>query len=101
MLSLIYKTFDRLDSSVDFSLSLQAISHGYWDKKQVRNSDAIIMTPSFGYLFNVKKGAISIGIQKPYFLSGGFGWNEEEIKQTTKAWQLIFAYRSMAKQIKL
>ena len=26
--------------------------------------------------------------------------DEEEIEQTTKAWQLIFAYRSMAKEIK-
>ena len=58
------------------------------------------MTPSFGYLFNVKKGAISIGIQKPYFLSGGCGWNDGEIEATTKAWQLVLAYRSMAKQIK-
>ena len=100
MLSVIYKTFDRLDSSVDLSLSLQSISHAYWDNEQISNSDAIIMTPSFGYLFNVKKGAISIGIQKPYFLSGGFGWNDGEIEETTKAWQLVLAYRSMAKQIK-
>ena len=100
VLSVIYKTFDRLDSSVDLSLSLQSVSHAYWDNEQISNSDAIIMTPSFGYLFNVKKGAISIGIQKPYFLSGGFGWNDGEIEETTKAWQIIVAYRSMAKQIK-
>ena len=97
---MIYKTCDKLDSSVDLSLSLQSLSHSYWDNKQVSNSDAIIMTPSFGYLFNVKKGAISIGIQKPYFLSGGFGLNDGEIEQTVKAWQLVLAYRSMAKQIK-
>ena len=97
MLSVIYKTFDRLDSSVDLSLSLQSISHAYWDNEQISNSDAIIMTPSFGYLFNVKNGAISIGIQKPYFLEGGYGWNEDNIKETTNAWQLIIAYRSKIK----
>ena len=58
------------------------------------------MTPSFGYLFNVKKGAISIRIQKPYFLWGGFGWNDGEIEETTKACQLVLSYRSMAKKIK-
>ena len=33
-------------------------------------------------------------------LLGGFGWNDGEIEETTKAWQLILAYRSMVKQIK-
>ena len=96
LLSVIYKTFDKLDSSVDLSLSLQSISHAYWDNKQVSNSDAFIMAPSFSYLFNVKKGAISIGVQKPYFLSGGFGWNDGDIEETTKAWQFVLSYRSVS-----
>ena len=97
VLNIIYKTFDKIDGAIDLSMGLQSLSLASWDNEPVANSDAIIMTPSFSYLFNLKKGAISIGIQKPYFLEGGYGWNEDNIKETTKAWQLIIAYRSKIK----
>ena len=97
VLNIIYKTFDKIDGAIDLSLGLQSLSLASWDNEPVANSDAIIMTPSFSYLFNLKKGAISIGIQKPYFLEGGYGWNEDNIKETTNAWQLIIAYRSKIK----
>ena len=97
VLNIIYKTFDKIDGAIDLSMGLQSLSLASWDNEPVANSDAIIMTPSFSYLFNLKKGAISIGIQKPYFLEGGFGWNDDNIKETTKAWQLIIAYRSKIK----
>jgi len=97
VLNIIYKTFDKIDGAIDLSMGLQSLSLASWDNEPVANSDAIIMTPSFSYLFNLKKGAISIGIQKPYFLEGGYGWNENNIKETTNAWQLIIAYRSKIK----
>ena len=97
VLNIIYKTFDKIDGAIDLSMGLQSLSLASWDNEPVANSDAIIMTPSFSYLFNLKKGAISIGIQKPYFLEGGYGWNEDDIKETTNAWQLIIAYRSKIK----
>jgi len=97
VLNIIYKTFDKIDGAIDLSMGLQSLSLASWDNEPVANSDAIIMTPSFSYLFKLKKGAISIGIQKPYFLEGGYGWNEDNIKETTNAWQLIIAYRSKIK----
>tara|TARA_Y100000588_G_scaffold383837_1_gene473971 strand:+ start:356 stop:1276 length:921 start_codon:yes stop_codon:yes gene_type:complete len=96
VISAIYKRFDKLDGSIDISLGIQSFSLAYWGNKPSPNSDAFTMTPSLSYLFNLKKGALSIGLQKPFFLSGSFAGNEGDIKQTTKVWQLIVAYRSMS-----
>jgi len=93
-LSAIYKNFDSIDSSIDLSIGVQSLSQAYWNNIPSPNSEALVITPSFSYLFNLKKGAISIGIQKPIFISGSFAGNEGNIDQTTKVWQLVLSYRS-------
>ena len=45
--------------------------------------------------FNLKKGALSIGIQKPFFIKGSFSGNEGDIEQRVKVWQLVLSYRSL------
>ncbi len=94
ILSAIYKRFDSIDSSIDLSIGVQSLSKAYWNNIPSPNSDALVITPSFSYLFNLKKGAISIGIQKPIFISGSFAGNEGDIDQTTEVWQLVLSYRS-------
>ena len=75
---------------------MQSLSKAYWNNIPAPNSEAFILTPSFSYLFNLKKGALSISIQKPIFISGSFAGNEGDIDQKTKVWQLVLAYRSIA-----
>lgn len=96
VLSTIYKRFDNLDGSLDLSLSIQKLSQAYWGNNPSPNSEALILTPSLSYLFPLKKGALSIGIQKPFFISGSFAGNEGDIKQTTKVWQFSLSYRTMS-----
>lgn len=96
VLSTIYKRFDKLDGSLDLSLGIESLSKSYWNDIPSPNSSALSLTPSLGYLFNVKKGAISISVQKPFFISGSFAGNEDNIEQETEVWQLILTYRSMA-----
>ena len=97
--SSIFKRFDKLDGAIDLSLGIESLSEGYWKNIPSPNSSALIVVPSLGYLFNVKKGAISISIQKPVFISGSFGLNDGDIKQETKFWQLILSYRSLPYKI--
>lgn len=93
--STIYKRFDSLDGSIDFSIGMQQLSQAYWGNDPAPNSAALVLTPSLSYLFSLKKGALSIGIQKPIFISGSFAGNEGDIEQKTKVWQLIISYRSI------
>ena len=91
--STIYKRFDSLDGSIDLSVGVQSLSQTYWNNEPSPNSEAFVITPSFSYLFNLKKGAISIGLQKPIFITGSFSGNEGDIDQKTKVWQFVLSYR--------
>ena len=95
VLSTIYKRCDSLDGSIDLSIGVQTLSQAYWYNEPSPNSEALVITPSFNYLFNLKKGALSIGIQKPFFIKGSFSGNEGDIKQRVKVWQLVLSYRSL------
>ena len=94
--STIYKRFDSLDGSIDLSVGIQSLSQAYWNNEPSPNSEAFVITPSFSYLFNLKKGAISIGLQKPIFITGSFSGNEGDIDQKTKVWQFVLSYRLVA-----
>ena len=97
--STIYKRFDRLDGSLDLSLGIESLSKEYWNDIPSPNSSVFMITPSLSYLFNIKKGALSISLQKPIFIKGSFNKNEGDLEQDTGVWQLIISFRSMAKKI--
>jgi len=97
LFSTIYKRFDKLDGSMDMSLGIESLSKAYWHDKPSPNSSALVIIPSIGYLFNIKKGALSISIQKPIFITGSFAGNEGDIAQKTNIWQLILSFRSIPK----
>ena len=97
--STIYKRFDKLDGALDFSLGVEYLSKEYWNNIPTPNSSALIATPSLGYLFNTKKGVLSVSLQKPIFIEGSFNINEGDLDQDTGVWQLVLSFRSMAKKI--
>ena len=97
--STIYKRFDKLDGALDFSLGVEYLSKEYWNNIPTPNSSALITTPSLGYLFNTKKGVLSVSLQKPIFIEGSFNVNEGELDQRTGVWQLVLSFRSMATKI--
>ena len=99
MLSTIYKTFDKIDGSIDFSLSLESLSKAYWNDVHSPNSSAFIATPSIGYIFSTRLGAIGVNLQKPIFLEGSFAANEGNLDQETEVWQIVLSFRSMASKL--
>ena len=97
--STIYKRFDSLDGSLDFSFGIEYLSKEYWNNVPTPNSSALIVTPSLGYLFSTEKGVLSFSLQKPIFIEGSFNINESNLDQDTGVWQLVLSFRSMATKI--
>ena len=97
--SVIYKRFDTLDGSLDLSFGIESLSEEYWNGVPSPNSSALILTPSVGYLFSTKKGAIGINIQRPIFLEGSFSAYAGDMDQGTSVWQIVLSFRSMASKL--
>ena len=100
VLSAAYKRYDKLDGSIDLSVGIQYLSQSYWENEPSPNSESIMITPSISYLFNLKKGALSIGLQTPFFIDGSFAGNEGDIDQDVKVLQMVLSYRSNPFSIK-
>ena len=100
VLSAAYKRYDKLDGSIDLSVGMQYLSQSYWENEPSPNSKSIMITPSISYLFNLKKGALSIGLQTPFFIDGSFAGNEGDIDQDVKVLQMVLSYRSNPFSIK-
>ena len=97
--SVIYKRFDKLDGSLDLSFGIESLSKEYWNGVPSPNSSALILTPSVGYLFSTKKGAIGINIQRPIFLEGSFSAYAGDMDQGTSVWQIVLSFRSMPSKL--
>ena len=100
VLSAAYKRYDKLDGSIDLSVGIQYLSQSFWENEPSLNSKAVMITPSISYLFNVKGGALSIGLQVPFFIDGSFSGNEGNINQDVKVLQMVLSYRSNPFSIK-
>lgn len=100
VLSAAYKRYDKLDGSIDLSVGMQYLSQSFWENEPSPNSKAVMITPSISYLFNVKGGALSIGLQVPFFIDGSFSGNEGNIDQDVKVLQMVLSYRSNPFSIK-
>ena len=100
VLSAAYKRFDKLDGSIDLSVGMQYLSQSFWENEPSPNSKSVMITPSISYLFNVKGGALSIGLQVPFFIDGSFSGNEGNIDQDVKVLQMVLSYRSNPFSIK-
>ena len=97
--SVIYKRFDKLDGSLDLSFGIESLSEEYWNDVPSPNSSALIITPSIGYLFGTKKGAIGINVQRPIFVEGSFSAYAGDMDQGTSVWQIVLSFRSMAAKL--
>jgi len=100
VLSAAYKRYDKLDGSIDLSVGIQYLSQSFWENEPSPNSKAVMITPSISYLFNLKRGALSIGLQSPFFIDGSFAGNEGNIDQDVKVLQMVVSYRSNPFSIK-
>ena len=98
-LSASFMRYDQLMSSYDIGIMFAYSSNAKWNGILEPNSESFAISPSIGYLFNTKFGAVSINIQKPFMIFGAFIDNEGDIDQRSSVWQISFSLR-LKSQIK-
>ena len=62
------------------------------------NSESLVISPSIGYLFNTRFGAVALNLQKPFMIFGSFVQNEGDIDQRSNMWQISLALRFLSKR---
>ena len=90
--------YDELMSSIDIGLMMSHSSQGKWNGLPEPNSESLMLSPSIGYLFNTRFGAVALNLQKPYMIFGAFVQNEGDIDQRSDVWQISFALRFLFKK---
>jgi len=95
-LSASFMRYDELMSSIDIGLMLSHSSQGKWNGLLEPNSESLAISPSIGYLFNTKFGAVALNLQKPFMIFGAFVQNEGDIDQRSDVWQISLALRFLS-----
>ena len=95
-LSASFMRYDELMSSIDLGLMLSHSSKGKWNGLLEPNSESLAISPSIGYLFNTKFGAVALNLQKPFMIFGAFVQNEGDIDQRSDVWQISLALRFLS-----
>ena len=95
-LSASFMRYDELMSSIDIGLTMSHSSHGKWNGLPETNSESLVLSPSIGYLFNTKFGAVALNLQKPFMIFGAFVQNEGDIDQRSDVWQISLALRFLS-----
>ena len=85
-------------SSIDIGLMMSHSSQGKWNGLPEPNSESLMLSPSIGYLFNTKFGAVAFNLHKPFMIFGAFVQNEGDIDQRSDVWRLSFALRFLIKR---
>ena len=94
-LSMIYKRFDNIDSSMGYGLNILHTTQGYWNNLEAPNTKSTSISPSISFLFGSKFGAIALNLQKPIFIDGAFASNEGDMDQGSNIWRFSISLRGM------
>ena len=95
VLSMIYKRFDNIDSSIGYGINILHTSQGYWNNFEAPNTKSTSISPSISFLFGTRIGAIALNLQKPIFLDGAFASNEGDMEQGSNIWQFSISLRGI------
>ena len=97
-LSASFMRYDEMMSSIDIGLMMSHSSYGKWNGLLEPNSESLVISPSIGYLFNTRFGAVALNLQKPFMIFGSFVQNEGDIDQRSNMWQISLALRFLSKR---
>ena len=94
-LSMIYKRFDNIDSSMGYGINILHTGQGYWNDIPAPNTKSTSISPSISFLFGSRFGAIALNLQKPIFIDGAFTSNEGDMDQGSNIWRFSISLRGM------
>lgn len=92
-LTALTKEIPKLSMSISFGFTTRHSTKAYWNDIPTPNSRSTTLTPSFGFIWNLKNGGLSLGLQKPFFLDGRFSGIEGDVNQKVSAYQISLSYR--------
>ena len=87
------KNFNFSPLGFTFGLSLVGLTEASWHGVPTPNSESKILVPSFGGIWKLGEGTASISLQKPIFISGVIGSDDDPLNNRTNAFEIVFGYR--------
>jgi hypothetical protein len=94
------KKITLVNAAIGASAVINHNTASYWNGFKTPHSQSTMVTVGGGMLWNLSFGSISLNIQKPSFVAGGFSGigapkEQQDLKQRVSAWQLSVGYRKM------
>ena len=87
------KNFNLSPLGFTFGLSFVGTTEASWHGVPTPNSESKILVPSFGAIWKLGKGSASILVQKPIFISGAIGSDDNPLNNEANAFEIVFGYR--------
>ncbi len=82
-----------------YGVSLVGVEESRWHGNTTPNSQSLMLIPTFGGIWPTSKGAVSLSLQKPFFIKGksimvGIETNSDDpLNNKTNAFEIVFGYR--------
>ena len=74
-------------------LSFVGLTEASWHKVPTPNSESQTLVPSIGAIWKLGEGSISMSLQKPIFISGQIGSDDNPLNNKANAFEIVFGYR--------
>lgn len=87
------KDFNLFPIGFPIGLSMVGLTEASWHGESTPNSESKILVPTIGAIWNIGKGNVSISFQKPIFISGIIGSDDDPLNNKTDAFEIVFGYR--------
>ena len=95
--SLVYNRTEKeklkfLPAGITYGLSFVGTTLASWHGEETPNSASRLIIPSLGGVWNTSKGALSLSLQKPVFLTG-LGADDNPFHNEAHAIEIVIGYR--------
>jgi len=87
------KNFNLIPIGFPLGLSFVGLTEASWHGVQTPNSKSQILVPSIGAIWKLGEGNISMSLQKPIFISGVIGSDDDPLNNKANAFEIVFGYR--------
>ena len=87
------KNLNLIPIGFPLGLSFIGLTEASWHEVPTPNSESQILVPSIGAIWKLGEGSISISLQKPIFISGQIGSDDNPLNNKANAFEIVFGYR--------
>ena len=88
-----YNSVSLIPIGFPMGLSFVGLTEASWHEVPTPNSESQILVPSIGAIWKLGEGSISMSLQKPIFISGQIGSDDNPLNNKANAFEIVFGYR--------